>query len=461
MDGGSIPHAQRRASAVLTASKIKNAKAKDRPYKLYDAAGLFLLVNPNGKKHWRYRYQYNNKAKTLSLGPYPLVSLKKARDERDAMLLMLKVGIDPSAERKQAKLRAAREAAAEETAERNTFEFVALEYLLKQAGKPPRSNAKTTVADLRSRFDGALDELAVNPRTKARAGTLKTMHRRLERCVFQYLGGRVISEITPPEILAVIRKIEERGVFETAHRTLAICRRVCRFAVSEGKADFDAASSIDSRESLVPFKREHFPAITKPREVGELMRAIHGYQGQPATEAALRLLPLVFVRPGEFRAAEWQEIDLDAAEWRIPGRRMKMGREHVVPLADQAVAILEELQPLTGEGRYVFPGVRGRNRYMSENTLNSALRRLGYSKDQHCPHGFRSTASTCLNELGFPGDVIELQLAHKPLDRIRAAYNRAERLEERRQMMQQWADYLDELRMGKKKIVSIRRKSSV
>lgn len=436
---------------MLTAVRIKNAKPKERPYKIYDSQGLLLLVNPNGKKHWRYRYQYNNLAKTLSLGPYPLVSLKKARDDRDTMLLKLKNGIDPSAERKRAKM----EAVAEKGAERCMFEFVALEYLLKQAGQPPKSNK--TLANLREQLDRAVAELAGNPASKARAGTLNTMRRRLERFVFPYLGKRAIGDITGPQMLVVIRKIEDRGIVETAHRTLAICRRVCRFAVSEGKADFDAAGSIDSRESLVPVKRGHFPTITDPRKIGELMRALHGYQGQPATEAALKLLPLVFVRPGELRGAEWTEFDLDTAEWRIPAEKMKMGREHVVALASQAVCILKDMQPLTGDGRFVFPGLRGRNRFMSENTMNSALRRLGYSKDQICPHGFRAMASTRLNELGFNGDLIELQLAHKPLDKIRAAYNRAERMEERRQMMQQWADYLDELRKGKNKVVAIRR----
>lgn len=438
---------------MLTATKINNTKPKDRPFKLYDSAGLFVLVNPNGKKHWRYRYQFNNLSKELSLGPFPLVSLKKARDERDEMFLKLKRGIDPSAERKRAKM----EAVAEKVTEQCTFEFVALEYLLKQAGQPPRPNK--TLVDLRTDFDYTLDKLAEDPTTRARAGTIRTMHRRAERFVFPYLGKRKIGDITGPQMLVVIRKIEDRGIVETAHRTLAICRRVCRFAVSEGKADFDAAGSIDSRESLVPIKRRHFPAITEPRKIGELMRAIYGYQGQPTTEAALKLIPLIFVRPGELRAAEWSEFDLDEQEWRIPSGRMKMGREHVVPLANQAITILEDLEPITSEGRYVFPGQRGRNRFMSENTMNSALRRLGYSKDEMCPHGFRSMASTRLNELGFNGDLIELQLAHKPLDRIRAAYNRAERLDERRQMMQQWADYLDQLRKGKNTVVAIGRRS--
>lgn len=429
---------------MLTATKIKNTRPKDRAFKLYDSKGLFLLVNPNGNMYWRYRYQYNKKAKTLSLGPYPLVTLKTARDERDEMLLLLIKGIDPSAERKRAKSLAV----TEEAVDRHTFRYIALQYLLKQAGRPPTAQDKT-VDKLHEEFEKCMDSMANNPSSKARSGTLRTMHRRLERFIFPYVGKQPIQDLTGPQVLELIRRIEEKGIVETAHRTLAVCRRVCRFAVSEGKADFDAAGSIDSRESLVPVRRRHFPTITDPRKIGELMRAIHGYQGQPATEAALKLLPLVFVRPGELRAAEWTEIDLDASEWRIPSGRMKMDREHVVPLSEQAVTILEELRPLTAHGQFVFPGQRGRNRFMSENTMNSALRRLGYSKEDMCPHGFRAMASTRLNEMNFPGDVIELQLAHKPLDKVRAAYNRAERLDERRTMMQDWSDYLDSLRVRK------------
>ncbi len=402
------------------------------------------MVNPNGKMYWRYRYQYNKKAKTLSLGPYPLVSLKTARDERDDMFLILKKGVDPSAERKRAK----HLSEAEEFEDQHTFRYIALQYLLKQAGRPPTQKHKR-VEKLQEDFDKCIESMAEDARTKPRSGTLKTMHRRLERFIFPYLGNQKIRTLTGPQFLELIRKIEERNIGETARRTLAACRRVCRFAVSEGKADFDAAGSIDARESLVPVKRRHFPTITEPRKIGELMRAIHGYQGQPTTEAALKIMPLVFVRPGELRAAEWAEFDLDAAEWRIPSARMKMGREHIVPLSRQAIAVLEELRPITANGQFVFPGNRGRNRFMSENTMNSALRRLGYTKDDMCPHGFRAMASTRLNEMNFPGDVIELQLAHKPMDKIRAAYNRAERLPERRSMMQDWSDYLDLLRTRK------------
>ena len=429
---------------MLTDIKVRNAKPKDRPYKMYDRHGLFLLVNPCGSKLWRFRYQFNNKANSLSLGPYPQVRLTNARKQRDSMLLDLRNGVSPSIERKRRKVAA--KAAAH--ADRSTFYFVALQYLLKQAGIPP-SGRFNALDQLRREFEKKLEQLRLEPESRARAGTLHTMHRRLERFIFPYLGKAKMDEITGPSVLAVIRKIEERGTIETAHRTLAVCRRICRFAVSEGKANFDAAGSIDVRESLVPIKRRHFPAITEPRKIGELLRAIYGYDGQLATEAALKMLPHVFVRPGELRAAEWAEIDLERAEWRIPAARMKMRREHIVPLSVQVVEVFRDLLPITGGDGFVFPGQRGRNRYISENTMNSALRRLGYTKDEMCPHGFRAMASTRLNEMGYDSDVIELQLAHKPSDSIRAAYNRSERLDDRRKMMQEWSDHLDILRLGR------------
>ncbi|MFB3042577.1 MAG: tyrosine-type recombinase/integrase, partial [Candidatus Poribacteria bacterium] len=246
--------------AMLTATKIKNTRPKDRAFKLYDSKGLFLLVNPNGKMYWRYRYQYNNKAKTLSLGPYPLVSLKSARDERDEMFLVLKKGIDPSAERKLAK------SLSEAYEDQHTFRYIALQYLLKQAGRPPTQKHRS-VEKLQEDFDQCMEGMAANASTKPRSGTLRTMHRRLERFIFPYVGNQNIRSMTGPQFLSLIRKIEERDIAETARRTLAACRRVCRFAVSEGKADFDAAGSIDARESLVPVKRRHFPTITEPRKI--------------------------------------------------------------------------------------------------------------------------------------------------------------------------------------------------
>ena len=253
-----------------------------------------------------------------------------------------------------------------------------------------------------------------------------------------------MNAITAQELLAALRRIEARGKHETAHRVRALAGRVLRFAVATGRAAHDVAA--DLKDALAPVKSRNFASVTDPVRVGQLVRAIDGYDGQPMTALALKLAPLVFVRPGELWGAEWSEFDLENAEWRIPGSRMKMGELHIVPLSVQAVTILRELQVLTGTLRLVFPSLLSLDRPMSENTINAALRRLGYSGDEQTGHGFRSMASTLLNEQGFPPDVIELQLAHSERNKVRAAYNRAQRLAERREMMQRWADYLDGLR---------------
>jgi integrase len=247
-------------------------------------------------------------------------------------------------------------------------------------------------------------------------------------------------------LLVVLRRIEARGRHETAHRIRALAGRVLRYAVATGRAQHDVAA--DLKDALAPVKSRNFASVTDPTRVGELMRAIDGYSGYPVTALALKLAPLVFVRPGELRAAEWSEFQLANAEWRIPAARMKMKEPHIVPLARQTVAIVRELEPLARGGRYLFPSLRTRDRPMSENTINAALRRLGYSSEEQTGHGFRSMASTLLNEQGFPPDVIELQLAHTERNKVRAAYNKAQRLPERRKMMQAWADYLDGLRAG-------------
>jgi integrase len=264
--------------------------------------------------------------------------------------------------------------------------------------------------------------------------------------VMPRIGKRPIREITPPELLAVLRKIEARGLHETAHRAKQKCGQVFRYAIATGRAERDITA--DLRGALAQVVSKNHAAITDPGKIGALLRAIDSYEGQPVTAAALKLAPLVFVRPGELRAAHWSEIDLVGAEWRIPAERMKMGEQHIVPLCRQAVAILGELKPLTGFGDFVFPSLLTLTRPMSNNTVNSALRRLGYTSDEMTGHGFRSMASTLLNEQGFPPDVIELQLAHAERNKVRAAYNKAQRLAERRKMMQAWADYLDGLRAG-------------
>lgn len=389
---------------TLTETRIRAAKPAEKPYKVFDERGLFMLVTPSGGRLWRLRYRHGGVEKLLAIGAYPDVSLKRAREKRDDARKLLADGIDPSAKRR-----------ADREQQVNTFEAVAREWLALQ--------------------EKSLDE-----------STLTRERSRLQNFVFPHLGNRQIAQITPPELLAVLRRIESRGTNDTAHRTRSICSRVFRYAVATGRAERDC--TVDLRGALPAVTVGHFAAITEPAKIGELLRAIDGYVGQPATHAALKLAPYVFVRPGELRQAEWQEFDLSAAEWRIPGERMKTGESHLVPLATQAIEILKWLQPITAHGRYLFPSLRTPTRPISDNTLNAALRRLGYSGEEMTGHGFRSMASTCLNEQGWHPDLIELQLAHAERNKVRAAYNRAQRLDERRKMMQAWANYLDGLRAG-------------
>ncbi len=395
---------------ALTATSIKNARAVDKPLKLFDGGGLYLLVNPNGSRWWRFKYRYLGKEKLLSFGTYPDISLKDARDRRDEARKQLAAGIDPGEHRKAMKTTLAFRG-------ENSFEIVAREWFAKYS-------------------------------PNWAAGHSDKIIRRLERDIFPWLGGRPIAEITAPDLLATLRRIESRGAIETAHRAQQNCSQVFRYAVATGRAERD--STADLRGALTPVKERHHASITDPKRVGELMRAIDGYRGSFITKCALRLAPLVFVRPGELRKAEWVEFDLDGAEWRIPAARMKAREQHIVPLAKQAVAILQDLHALTGDKQHVFPGVRTNGRAMSENTVNAALRRLGYAKDEMTGHGFRSMASTLLNEQGWHRDAIERQLAHAERNNVRAAYNFAEHLPERRKMMQAWADYLDKLALGAK-----------
>jgi integrase len=385
----------------------------ERPYKLFDERGLYLLVTPTGNRLWRLRYRMGALEKLLALGAYPDVPLKRAREKRDEARELVADGIDPNAKRK-----------AERNAQTETFEAVANEWL-------------------------ELHKKSLAPETISILGT------RLRSFLYPYIGSRPVAGITAQELLAVLRRIEARGRHETAHRVRALAGRVLRYAVATGRAPHDVAA--DLKDALAPVRSKNFASVTDPRRVGELMRAIHGYSGHPVTALALKFAPLVFVRPVELRAAEWSEFDDANAEWRIPGTRMKMGEPHIVPLSCQALAILRELQPLARGGRYLFPSLRTRDRPMSDNTINAALRRLGYTSDEQTGHGFRSMASTLLNEQGFPPDVIELQLAHAERNKVRAAYNKAQRLPERRKMMQAWADYLDGLRAGGQ-VVPIKRR---
>jgi integrase len=390
----------------------KHAKASDgKPFKLSDEKGLFLLVKPQEDgwgKWWRFKYRFEGKEKLLSLGTYPETSLAQAREKRDEARKQIAAGIDPSENRKAVKAAKAESAA-------NSFEVIAREWGLKKVKNWEEKNHRSK--------------------------------RMLERNIFPWLGGKPISEILPKDILACLRRLEEHGTIETAHRTLQICGLVFRYAVSTGRVDRDITH--DLKGSLPPAEGEHFAAITEPKEAAELLRAIDGYQGSLPAVCALKLAPLVFVRPGELRTMQWQDVNLEAAEWRFFVTKTKV--QHIVPLSRQAVTILQELHPLTGRGRYTFPSERTPNgdRCMSENTINAALKRLGYGKDKMTGHGFRAMARTILDEvLCVRTDFIEHQLAHAVRDPNGRAYNRTAHLSERHKMMQQWADYLDALKAG-------------
>ena len=394
---------------MLTDTAVRNAKPGAKAIKLFDGGGLYLEVAPAGGKWWRLKYRLGGKEKRISLGVYPDVSLKDARERRDAARKLIANGIDPSQARKEEK--------AEIAADAMTFEKVTREWFAKFKENWTPGHADRTL-------------------------------RRFEMDVFPWIGARPIRDILAPELLTTIRRIEARGAIETAHRTLQNCGQVFRYAVASGHADRDISG--DLRGAIPPSKEKHHASVTDPKDVAALLRTIETYQGSFVTMSALRLAPMLFVRPGELRHAEWSEIDFDKAEWRIPAAKMKMREQHIVPLCRQAVAILRELHPLTGSGKYVFPSVRTSARPMSENTVNAALRRLGYAKDEMTGHGFRSMASTLLNEMGWNRDAIERQLAHAERNSIRAAYNFAEFLPERRRMMQAWADYLEKLQAGAK-----------
>mgnify|MGYP001612057242 CR=1 FL=1 len=391
----------------LTDTAIRNAKPTSKPARLFDAGGLYLEVSPTGGKWWRLKYRQAGKEKRISLGVYPDVSLKDARERRDEARKLLAAGIDPSEHRKATNATKAERAA-------NSFEVVAREWFAKYSATWAENHGNRIL-------------------------------RRFERDIFPWIGGRPIAEVTAPELLAVMRRIESRGAIETAHRALANCGQVFRYAIATGRAERDLSS--DLRGALTPAKGEHFAAITEPKRVAELLRAIDGYQGTLTVKCAIRLAPLVFVRPGELRKAEWGDFDLDAAEWRYIVS--KTDTAHIVPLSSQALVVLRELHDLTGEGRYVFPGARSTKRPMSDNAILAALRRMGIGKDEMSGHGFRAMARTILDEvLGVRPDFIEHQLAHAVRDPNGRAYNRTAHLPERRRMMQEWADYLDKLKSG-------------
>lgn len=392
---------------MLTDIAIRKAATPDKPRKLADGGGLFLLHNPNGSKWWRLKYRFGGKEKLLSLGIYPSTGLADARGKRDEARKLLAAGIDPGEHRK------AEKAAGEERAA-NSFEVVAREWAARQ----------TWVDSYRVKVEA-----------------------RMTGDVYPYIGGRPVAELSAPEFLRVARRLEERGAIESAHRALQVCGQIMRYAIATGRADRNPV--VDLKGAIASPVVRHHAAITDPGELGALLRAIDGYTGDVATRAALKLSALLFVRPGELRHAEWTEIDLDAGEWNIPAGKMKMRQPHLVPLCEQAVAILRELQPLTGRGQYLFPGRRSPRIPMSNNAINAALRYMGFSTDTITAHGFRATARTILDEvLGYRPDYIEHQLAHAVRDPNGRAYNRTAHLAERKKMMQAWADYLDQLRVG-------------
>ncbi len=389
----------------LTDFVVKNAKPKDKPYKLTDAASLYLYVSATGK-YWRYDYSYLGKRKTLALGVYPTITLAEARDGKNAARKLLANGIDPSESKITKRKEAIRNASI-------TFESVAREWHEKNATKWSLKNTARTLS-------------------------------LLERNIFPFIGRIAVADVKPSDLLETIQRIEKKGNIQTAHRAMMNCGQIFRYAMATDRAHRDI--TIVLRGSLRPIVETHHASITDPKKIGTLLRAMDDYDGLFVTKCALRLAPLFFVRPTELRHAEWTEFNFDSAEWKIPASKMKMGSAHIVPLSMQALKILKELKEHTGHVRYLFPSVRTPDRPISDNTVNAALRRLGYDKTEMTGHGFRSMASTILHEQGWSHDAIERQLAHAERNKVTAAYNYADYLPKRKEMMQAWADYLGELR---------------
>lgn len=396
----------------LTDVAIRNAKPRDKPYKVGDTLGLFLLVQPSGGKLWRVKYRIDGKEKKLAIGIYPQVGLAEARRRRDAARELVAAGKDPGREKQREKVRSRIQA-------ETTFDAIAAEFCQKR------------------RRDGQ----------KAWAVSTATRSEYLLSLLKGSIGKLPITDIEPADVLIAVRKIERKGQLESARRTLQLAGAVFRYAVATARLASDPTR--DLRGALTAPTVTHYGAIIDPARVGELLRAIDGYEGQPITKLAMQLAPHVFVRPGELRHAEWDEFDLEGALWTIPAGKTKMRKDHLVPLSRQSIAILEDLQAMTGPNGYVFPSIRSRKRPMSDNTINAGLRRLGYSTDEMTAHGFRAMASTLLNESGkWHPDAIERALAHGDSDRIRAAYHRGAHWKERVAMARWWSDHLDQLRKG-------------
>lgn len=389
----------------LTDAKVKNAKPSEKTQRLFDGRGLYLEVSPSGGKWWRFKYRFDGKEKRISLGTYPDISLKDARNRHDEARKLLCNDVDPSEYRKAIKT-------ARQGQKLNTFENIAREWFAKFSASWSPNHADKII-------------------------------RRLERDIFPWLGDNAITDVKAPDLLSALIRIEERGAIETAHRALSNCGQIFRYAIATGRAERDWAA--DLRGALSPVKESHFAAITEPKKVGGLLRMIDGYEGTFIVKSALRLAPLVFVRPGELRHARWCDINFETCEWRYEVTKTKS--EHVVPLAKQSLAILNEIQPLTANSPYVFPSAKSLSRPMSNNAVLTALRNMGIPKEEMSGHGFRAMARTMLDEvLGIRPDFIEHQLAHAVRDPNGRAYNRTAHLDERHKMMQCWADYLDELK---------------
>lgn len=391
----------------LTDTAIRAAKPSKKQQKLFDGSGLYLLVFSSGSKVWRFKYHFQGKEKLISFGAYPAVGLKDARDKASEARKILGSGKDPSAERQYSKLQY-----------RNTFELLAREWHEKQAPGWSETHAANVL-------------------------------RRMENDLFSHIGAKPVGAITATELLALLRKIEARNAVTVARMVRSLCSGVFRYAVMTGRADRDPAG--DLRGAITARPTRNRAAITDPEKVGALLLAIDEYTGAFSVRCALNFMALTFCRPAEIVSAEWREFDFSDNVWRIPASKMKMSRDHLVPLSKQAVAMLETMRPYSDEGQYVFPGLRRGKAVMRTQTLVAALRRMGFDKEETCAHGFRAMASTLLNEQGYPSDVIERQLAHVPTNQVRAAYNRAEYLPERRKMMNEWASYLDALRERAKK----------
>ncbi len=386
---------------MLTDKAIRALRPRTKPYKTFDDRGLYLLTQPNGSRLWRFKYRFAGREKLEAIGSYPGTSLAEARERRDQLKRSLARNIDPALERRERKLVSA-------GSMDNSFETLAREWFEKKSpGWVPKHSAKII--------------------------------QRLERDIFPWIGRRPIKELSAPEILSVLQRIEKRGAIETARRALGDLSAIFRYSIAVGRTTVNPCPNL--RDALTPASVSHLPAITDPKAIPDLMQSIDGYKGGMVVRSALRLAPLLFVRPGELRSAKWAEIDLEAAEWRFVASKTR--QPHIVPLASQAVEILRELQPLTGRHAFVFPSTRSPLRPMSENSVNAALRSLGIAQEVMCGHGFRAMARTVLEEhLKFPPHLIEAQLAHSVKDANGRAYNRTTHLEERRTMMQRWADFL-------------------